>query len=105
MPDFIGPGGGCLVGWVLFGWLGIMRRPFVVPTPALPGPGRPDTTGWFVSVLVGIVAGVVGGYYVHQAFSIDHADSAGVLLTFASAFAAARIAADVLDHVVPRASR
>ena len=112
--DWIGPGGGCLVGWLLFGWCGYVGRRRIVlpPNPVLPprpiGPPEPgpdpgpDTAGWLVGALIGLVAGAVVGYYFHQVFAIDHADSAGVLLTFVGAFAGGRIAADVVGRFVPR---
>ena len=47
-------------------------------------------------------AGAVVGYYFNHVFAIDHADSAGVLLTFIGAFVAGRIAADIVAPFVPR---
>ncbi|HEY3163061.1 MAG TPA: hypothetical protein VGJ71_01810, partial [Candidatus Limnocylindrales bacterium] len=60
------------------------------------------TLGWLVGAAIGAVAGAVVGFYFHQAFAIDHADSAGVLLTFIGAFVGGRIAADVVGRVAPR---
>jgi uncharacterized membrane protein YeaQ/YmgE (transglycosylase-associated protein family) len=114
--DWIGPGGGCLTGWLLFGICGYVGRRIIVlpPRPVLPpspivpprpepGPDPgPDTLGWLVGAVIGLVAGAVVGYYFHQAFAVDDADSAGVLLTFIGAFVGGRIAADVVGRFVPR---
>ena len=122
--DWIGPGGGCLVGWLLFGICGYVGRrvialpprpvlppsPIVPPNPIVPPPPEPgpdpgpDTLGWLVGAVIGAVAGVVVGLYFHQVFAIGHADSAGVLLTFIGAFAGGRIAADVVGRFLPRYS-
>ena len=100
----IGPGGGCIVAWIVIGWFCGTGPRIVVLGPIGPQPDTdpPDTMGWLVRIAVGIVGGVVGGYLFHEMFSVDHADAAGILLTFAGALAAGRIAVELAGRAMPR---
>jgi len=99
MDDFIGPGGGCLVGWILFGLCGFVGRRIVVIGPIVAPPEPEPGPDWLVAAVVAVLAGIAAGYYFHAVFSIDHADSAGILLTFVGAFVAGRVAADVVPRL------
>ena len=103
--EMIGPCGGCIVAWMIIGWCGTgpRRIVFVGPIPPIPEPvPGPDWRRWLGGAVIGIVAGVVGGYAFHAMFPMDQANPTHHLMTFVGAFAVARVAADISERAMGR---
>ena len=83
-----------LVGWALLGWCGTVPRPRP-PFPPTPPDPEPWWRGALIGIAIGLVGGVIGGWTFNQLFSADLGSAAGVLLTFAGAFAGGRVAGDL----------
>ena len=79
-----------VVGWLLVGWCGTVPRHWP--------PQPPDPNPWMryiIGAVIGAVGGAIGGWVFGQLFSVDYAETASVLLTFAGAFVGGRLASDV----------
>lgn len=105
--ELIGPGGGCIVAWIVIGWYcGTGPRIIVLPPgggPIGPQPGDPPVKlEWAMRVALGMVGAMIGGYLFHEILAVDHADPAGILVTFVGAFTAGRISVDLGGLLVPR---
>lgn len=88
--------------WVLVGWCGTVPRPPFPPDP-------PTTRTWLVSRVIGMVAGLVGGYVFTQVFlPSDPVPWRAAVFAAASAvgaFVGARVVTDIYEQLSSRGRR
>lgn len=85
-----------LVLWALVGWCGTVPRRWPFPPPPPPDPW------WLVSRIIGIIAGIIGGWGYTQVFGPHPEPWVAALPAAASslgAFVLARVATDIFGRV------
>jgi hypothetical protein len=88
--------------WALVGWCGNEIRRIRIPLPPIPDPEPEPRPNWLVAKLIGVVAGIIGGWAFTQLFgpSPEPWNSAvPAAATAVGAFVVARIATDIYEQV------
>ena len=93
-----------MILWVVIGWCGTVPHP-LLPPPPIPDPGGPI---YWISRVIGVVSGVIGGSLYTRVFlpqdPIPIMPGIHAAATAVGAFALARIITDVYAQITSRRS-